>query len=114
MKTFCRVGIPAPNNQLISSAKCQRALGGLVMGLLDNSRAPCEVSREIEYDEQRAMPWLNASMIDYRNTTATIGDQNENSGSNWITCNRFRCGPCDLFLRGLLQCCRQPGGSRTR
>jgi len=61
MKTFCRVGIPAPNNQLISSAKCQRALGGLVMGLLDNSRAPCEVSREIEYDEQRAIHWVKYS-----------------------------------------------------
>ena len=64
MKTFCRVGIPAPNNQLISSAKCQRALGGHVMGLLDNSRAPCEVSREIEYDEQRAVHWVKYSRVD--------------------------------------------------
>src|SRR3974377_1734692 len=114
MKTFCRVGMPATKNQLISSAKCRHALGSLVMGLLDNSSAPCEVSHEIEYDEQRAMHWVKYSRIDYGNTTATIGDQNENSGSNWITCNRFRCGRCDLFLWGVLQCCRQPGASRTR
>ena len=65
MKTFCRAGIPATKNQLISSAKCQRALSSLVMGMLDNSRAPRDVSHKIEYYERGAMHWVKYSRVDY-------------------------------------------------